>query len=189
MKKASGFRVRLTAVVSAALMLSACASEPNVISNRAPDFDIANYRSFDFMNPLSTDRQGVRTLTSNYLIEATTRELEMKGLRRSSDNPDLLVNFVVSTKEKLQSRPSSSVSVGMGRSRYGTWGGYGVGVGMSTSDVTQNTEGSVRIDIIDASRNMLVWEGAVSGRVTDEVRQNPQPAIDQAVADILSRFP
>jgi hypothetical protein len=77
----------------------------------------------------------------------------------------------------------------MGRSRYGTWGGYGVGVGMSTSDVTQNTEGSVRIDIIDASRNMLVWEGAVSGRVTDEVRQNPQPAIDQAVADILSRFP
>ena len=189
MKKGPGFPARITALVSAALMLSACASGPNVVSNRAPDFDIANYRTFDFMNPLSTDRQGVRTLTSNYLIEATTRELEMKGLRRSGDNPDLLVNFVVSTREKLQSRPSSSVSVGMGRSRYGTWGGYGVGVGMSTNDVTQSTEGSVGIDIVDAARNMLVWEGAVSGRVTDEVRQDPQPAIDQAVVDILSRFP
>jgi hypothetical protein len=141
------------------------------------------------MDPLSTDKGGVRTLISTHLIDATTRELEMKGLRRSSDNPDLLVNFVVSTKETLQTRPSSSVSVGVGRGGYGTWGGYGVGVGMTTNEVTQRTEGSLGIDIVDASRNMLVWEGAVSGRVTDEVRQNPQPAIEQAVADILSKFP
>jgi hypothetical protein len=64
-----------------------------------------------------------------------------------------------------------------------------VGVGMTSNDVTQRTEGSVRIDIVDAPRKMLVWEGAVSGRVTDEVRQNPKPAVEQAVADILSRFP
>lgn len=179
----------MTAMASAALTLFACASGPNVISNRAPDFDIANYQSFGFMDPLSTDPNGVRTLISTHLIDSTTRELERKGLQRSADRPDLVVNFVVSTKETLQARPSSSVRVGVGGSRYGTWGGYGVGVGMTTNEVTQRTEGSLAIHIIDPSRNMLVWEGAVSGRVTDKVRQNPQPAIDKAVADILSRFP
>jgi hypothetical protein len=189
MKSVLAVSVRNIVFMCATGFLFACASGPNVISNRAPDFDIADYETFGFMDPLSTDRQGVRTLISTYLIDATTRELEAKGLRRSTDEPDLLVNFVVSTREMLQTRPSSSVSVGYGRSRYGTWGGYGVGVGMTTNDVTQRTEGSVRIDIVDASRKMLVWEGAVSGRVTDEVRQNPKPAVEQAVADILSRFP
>lgn len=181
--------VSVSAVWSVAFALFACASAPNVISNRAPDFDIANYQSFGFMDPLSTDPDGVRTLISTHLIDSTTRELESKGLRRSADSPDLIVNFVVSTKESLQTRPSSSVSVGVGRGGYGTWGGYGVGVGMTTNEVTQRTEGSLAIHIIDPSRNMLVWEGAVSGRVTDKVRQNPQPAIDKAVVDILSRFP
>lgn len=189
MKNLFRILLRMAAAMPAALALFACASGPNVISNRAPDFDIANYESFGFMSPLSTDREGVRSLISTHLIDSTTRELESKGLRRSADNPHLIVNFVVSTRETLQTRPSSSVSVGVGGSRYGTWGGYGVGVGMTTNEVTQRTEGSLAIHIIDASRNMLVWEGAVSGRVTDEVRQNPQPAIDKAVVDILSRFP
>ncbi len=166
-----------------------CASGPNVIANRAPDFDIANYRTFDFMQPLSTDRGNVRTITSTHLIAATTRELELAGLKRSSDNPDLLVNFMVSTRETLQTRPSSNVSVGFRGSRYGTWGGYSVGVGTSTNEVVQRTEGTVAIDIVDASRNTLVWEGAISGRVTDQVRQNLEPAINQAVVDILSKFP
>ena len=169
--------------------VTGCASGPNVIANRAPDFDIANYRTFDFMQPLSSDRGNVRTITSTHLIAAASRELELAGLRQSSDNPDLLVNFMVSTRETLQSRPSSNVSVGVRGSRYGTWGGYSVGVGTSTNEIVQRTEGTVAIDIVDASRNMLVWEGAVSGRVTDQVRQNLEPALNQAVVDILSKFP
>ncbi len=37
------------------VVLAGCASGPNVIANRAPGFDLVNYRTFDFMQPLSTD--------------------------------------------------------------------------------------------------------------------------------------
>ena len=45
------------------------------------------------------------------------------------------------------------------------------------------------IDIIDAQRRELVWEGAATGRVTDQTRQNRAAAIAAAVAEILAQFP
>ena len=139
------------------------------------------------MQPLSTDNGSVRTLISTYLVDATTRELEKKGLKRVDDNPDLLVNFVVSTRETLQTRPSTGASIHHSAGRYGTWGGYSWG--MSTTEVVQRTEGTLGVDIIDPAAMTLVWEGAARGRVTDEVRRNVQPAVDQAVAEIFTQLP
>ena len=189
MTSTASARVRVLGTFLVAALLSACASGPNVIANRAPNFDLMNYRTFDFMQPLSTDNGNIRTIMSTHMMAAAERELELAGLRRSSDNPDLLVNFMVSTRETLSSRPSSNVSVGFRGSRYGTWGGYSVGVGTSTNDIVQRTEGTVAIDIVDAAQNTLVWEGALSGRVTDRVRENLEPALDKAVTDILAEFP
>ena len=189
MTSTASTRVRILGAFLVTALLSACASGPNVIANRAPNFDLMNYRTFDFMQPLSTDNGNIRTIMSTHMMAAAERELELAGLRRSSDNPDLLVNFMVSTRETLSSRPSSNVSVGFRGSRYGTWGGYSVGVGTSTNDIVQRTEGTVAIDIVDAAQNTLVWEGALSGRVTDRVRENLEPALDKAVTDILAEFP
>lgn len=175
--------------VLASALLAACASGPNVIANRAPDFEIANYRTFDFMQPLSTDNGDNRSLISMHMMAAAERELELAGLTRSANNPDLLVNFLASTRQTLSSQPSSGVSMGVRGGRYGTWGGYSVGVSTSTNNVVQRTEGTLAIDIIDSSRNMLVWEGALSGRVTSGVRENLETAIDKAVTDILAEFP
>ena len=180
-------RVISSGIAVTAIALGGCASGPNIVTNSAPDFDVTQYRTFDFLQPLSTDRGNVRSLISTYLIEAATRELEMAGMTRSSDNPDLLVNFVVSTRETLQTRPSTSASMHHGRGRYGTWSGWSMGA--STTEVVQRTEGTVAVDLIDPRRNMLVWEGAASGRVTDSVRQNVQPAVERAVTDIFARFP
>ena len=174
-------------VALAAIVLGGCASGPNIVTNSAPGFDVTQYRTFDFLQPLSSDRGNVRSLISTHLIEATTRELEMAGMTRSSDDPDLLVNFVVSTRETLQTRPSTSASIHHGGGRYGTWSGWSMGA--STTEVVQRTEGTIAVDLIDPRRNMLVWEGAASGRVTDSVRQNLKPTVDRAVTDIFARFP
>jgi hypothetical protein len=111
----------------------------------------------------------------------------MAGLRRADGNPDLLVNFVLSTRETLQTRPSSSVGVHHGRGRYGTWGGYSMS--MSTTEVVQRTEGTLGVDLVDVSRNQLVWEGAATARVTDSMRQNRDQVLDSAIADIFAKFP
>ena len=167
--------------------LAGCASGPTIIANSAPDFNLANYQTFSFMQPLSSDRGGARSLISQHLIEATTRELEMQGLRHADTDGDLLVNFVVSTRETISSRPSSSMSMHHSRGRYSTWGGYSMS--MSTTEIVQRTEGTIAVDVIDRARNQLVWEGAGSGRVTDSTRRNLEQTVHNAITDIFAEFP
>lgn len=177
----------IVGLLFAASILAGCSSGPDIITNSAPDFSLINYKTFSFFQPLSTDRGNVQSLQSKQLIESATRELEMSGLRRNDQNPDLLVNFVLSTRETLQSRPSSGASVHHGRGRYGTWGGYSMS--MSTTEVVQRTEGTLGVDIVDVARNQLVWEGAATTRVTDSMRENRDEVLDSAIADIFAKFP
>ncbi len=168
-------------------LFAGCESGPRVITNSAPDFNLAGYSTFSFLEPLSTDNGNVRTILSNELIAPTRRELEWKGLRYVERGGDLLVNFVVSTRETIQTRNTPSTGMSVRHGRYGTWGGYNMSV--STTEVIQRTEGTLGIDIIDAARRELVWEGAVSGRVTENIRQNRAAALDGGVHEILARFP
>ncbi len=179
--------VTIATTIAAFLALAGCSSGPTIITNSAPDFEVANFQTFGFMQPLSTDQGNVRTLLSTHLINATTRELQRSGLKRVDDNPDLIVNFVVSTRETIQTRPSTGASIHHSRGRYGTWGGYSWGV--STTEVVQRTEGTLGVDVIDPAAMTLVWEGAARGRVTDKVRRNLEPAVDQAIAEIFAQFP
>jgi hypothetical protein len=178
---------RLVSGLALVTLLAACESGPNIITNSAPDFSLAGYQTFGFLQPLSTDRGNVQTLTSATLIEAATFELQNAGLRRDDTNPDLVVNFVISTRETLQSRPSTGASMHHGRGRYGTWGGYSMS--MSTSEVVQRTEGTLGIDVIDASRLQLVWEGAATQRITDSMQQNRDQILRDVTAQILAKFP
>lgn len=171
-------------------LLGACASGPSIVTNAAPGFDASAYRTFGFLDPLSTDREGMRTILSQELIAATARELEARGLSRDDSNPDMHVNFMVATKEKIESRPTAGPSVYYGRARYGTWGGYGMGMGMgTTTEVVQRTEGTLSIDLIDADRKVLVWEGSATARVTDSMREDSKAVINSAVRDIFAEFP
>ena len=177
----------LSALLVVAALSVACSSGPRIITNSAPDFSVASYQTFGFFSPLGTDRGNVQSLESKQLIASATRELEMAGLRRDDANPDLLVNFVIATRETLQTRPSSSVGVHHGMGRYGTWGGYSMG--MSTTEVVQRTEGTLGVDLVDRARNQLVWEGAATARVTDSMRENRDQVLDSAIADIFAQFP
>lgn len=189
MKLGKTIKLRRTGSLLLILLLAGCASGPTIITNSAPDFNLADYRTFGFLEPLSSDRGNVRSIISTHLIDATTRELEFAGLRRVDRDADLLVNFVVSTRETLSTRstPSTGMSMHHGRGRYGTWGGYSMS--MSTTEVVQRTEGTIAVDVIDAARNQLVWEGAASGRVTDSVRQNIEEVAHNAITDIFAQFP
>ena len=175
------------AFLGIAAVLAGCASGPTIVSNSSPDFNLASYQSFSFMQPLGSDRGGARSLMSQHLIDATTRELEMQGLRHADTDGDLLVNFVVSTRETISSRPSSGMSMHHSRGRYSTWSGYSMS--MSTTEIVQRTEGTINVDVIDRARNQLVWEGAASGRVTDSTRRNLEQTMHNAITDIFAEFP
>ena len=47
----------------------------------------------------------------------------------------------------------------------------------------------LNVDVIDAAKKQMIWEGVAVGRVTDETMENLQPKINEAVAAIFVNYP
>jgi len=170
-----------------ALALAGCAPRFKVATNTDPTAAFANYRTYAFAEPLGTDRPNYSSLLSQYLRTAVSRELDARGYRQTDTKPDLLVNFNVQTKDKISTTsvptgPAYGGYYGYRAGYYGTWGGY-------QTQVTQYTQGTLTIDLVDLARKQLVWDGTVVGRVREEDRQNLEAVVNQVVADIFARYP
>ncbi len=175
--------------VALTLAVAGCSSTPTVLVNADPTVDFYQYKTYGFMPTLSTDNANYESMESNFLKVAVAQELDRRGLLYS-DNPDLLVNFYINTKEKIRSRstPTTGAYYGYRAGYYDPWRGYGAHMGYETR-IEQYTEGTLNIDVVDAKQKKLVWEGAVGGRVTDKKIQNLEDTIDKAVAAIMSGYP
>jgi hypothetical protein len=178
----------LLASTVAVLALVGCASAPTVRAMFEPSTNFAQYKSFGFMSPLDTDRAGYRSIVSQQLMAATQRELEARGMTRVEASPQLLVNFSADLSEKLQvtSMPGPTVvsgRYGYRRGVYSTWPAY------EQTTVTQYTQGTLTIDIVDAARKQLVWEGVVTDSVTQKDLDDIPTAIKAAVAAAFTKYP
>lgn len=175
--------------IAALLLLSACASGPQIRTDADPAVNITTYRSFGFFDPLATDQAGYSTLLTARLKDATRRELEARGYVFDATNPALLVNFNVNIREKTEIRSSPTVSVGYGyygyrTGMYGAWAGYPYDI-----ETVNYREGTLTIDVVDASRRALVWQGVAEGRIRRKAVENPAAAIDEVVTQIMAGFP
>jgi hypothetical protein len=178
---------QLFPVVAAALVLSGCASVPDIKTdyNRSTDFSV--YRSFGFVEHLGTDRQGYESLTTQYFKSAVQRELTARGYRYAAQSPDLLVNFNARLQEKVQVSPAPTPMMGYYGYRgglYAPWPGYGF-----YNDVYTYTEGTVNIDLVDRRQMKLVWEGVAVGSVDTSDKASAQQRIDKTVTQIFAKYP
>jgi len=168
--------------------LAACQAQgPRVTSEAAVGVDLAGFSTFDFLDPLSTDRAGYHTLTTQHLKDAAERELLAHGLRRATGNPDLLVNFAVTTRETISRGTSPRIGVS-----YGGWSGRGMGMGVGVSTgggLETATEGTLSIDLVSRETNRIVWTGSIAGRLPRDAANRSRSLIDAAVKAILDRYP
>jgi hypothetical protein len=119
-------------------------------------------------------------------MAAAERELVGLGLQRVDANPDLLVNFSANLDQRLrvtQTPQSSAGSFGSHRRGfYSTWPSY-------RTNVRQYTQGTLVVDVVDAARMQLVWEGLAEHRITASTAQDAGPLIDTAMREIFAQFP
>ena len=172
-------------------VLTACAPTPTVRANTDPSVDLATYRSYAFASDPGTDRAGYSTPITSYFKQAIRREMDSRGYRYvESGDADLLVNFNANAHERVEVRSTPAPAYG-GYYGYRT-GLYGVGhVYVAAPDVqtVRYKVGTANIDIVDWRQKQLVWEGVIEGRLTDKMMENPQAAIDAAVAEMYTKFP
>lgn len=167
-------------------LLAACASGPEIRTDSDPAADFSSYRTFAFFDPVSTDKTAYATVLSTRLKRATQRELERRGYTLAADNPQLLVNFNVNVAERtdIESTPAMGGYYGYRAGRYAMWGGYPQDI-----QTTHYQEGTLAIDLVDAARRQLVWQGIAQGRISKDAIEKPDEAVDRVVTEIFSRYP
>jgi hypothetical protein len=178
--------VRTLLLAAAALLLAACASTPRIQVDADPAAEFNRYRTFAFVSPLGTDRGEYGTLLSQRLKAAAQRELESRGYRLVEADPDLLVNFNVAVADRVETTPGPAFGMGY----YGYRGGfYSPWAGWGSNEVRSYREGTLNVDLVDAARKQLVWEGLAVGRLSRQTTRDPQAAADAAIGEIFARFP
>jgi hypothetical protein len=180
------FRIVIAAALSS-LLLAGCASVPRVYSSADPQADFSAYRSFGFVERAGTDRGEYTSLLTVQLQDATRRTLQARGYVHDAANPDLLVNFNVSTRTRIESRPGPAMGWG-GYYPY-RWGHYGPWPGWAHEPVRAYEEGTLNIDLVDAAQRRLVWEGMAVTRLRHDAHGHSDEAVHQAVAAIFARYP
>lgn len=176
-------------VLGLALVMAGCASQPRISSQARPNTDFASYKSYAWVSPLATDKAGYSTIITSHFKAAVQSQMAARGYTLDTNNPDLLVNFFSNIENRTDTYSSPSMNMGY----YGYRGGYAYGLGfpMFGGGVeTRNYKvGTVSIDLVDAKRKELVWEGALEGTLSSKAMQNPGAAIQSAVGQIYSKFP
>ncbi len=177
---------RPTLLALAALLFTSCASEPQVRSVTEPGANLSAYRSYSFVAQPGTNRGGNVTPLTTFFETAIAREMSARGYQQVDAGGDLLVNFNARVTEKADIQSTPGPTYGYGYGYYGYRGGLYAGPEVQT---VRYKVGTANIDLVDAKRKVVVWEGIVERELTDEIMKNPQPAIDNAVAKMFTQFP
>jgi hypothetical protein len=174
-------------ILSCALVVSACSSTPQVQSSYDQAVDFSQYRTYNFFSDAGPDSTNYKSLFTQYMIVAIEREMEMRGYQKSA-NPDLLVNFNANftDKTKVTTSPSMGGYYGYRGGHYGGWGGYGMA---TDTHVSQYTEGTFNIDLVDAKQKQLVWEGVLVGKIKDDSFEDLEQKINAGVPRFFAKYP
>lgn len=169
--------------------MAGCASGAKIRSDYDPAADFGAYNTYNFFSDAGPDDTNYQSFFSRYMIAAITIEMEKRGYTQSN-SPDLLVNFNANLQEKTQVRTSPSMHgggyYGYRGDFYDPWGGYGYG---TETHVSQYTEGTFNIDIVDNARHKLVWEAIGVGRVSQKDVENLEQVVMEGVPEFFANYP
>lgn len=161
-----------------ALLMSSCTSV-RVASDYDKEANFSDYKTFAFYKT-GIDKAEINDLDKRRILRAIESELLAQGLTKS-ENPDIIVSIFTKSRERINVWNNG-------------WGGYGYGWGWSPfywndfGNVSRSTEGSLYIDLIDAKKKELVWQGKGTGYLTQNTNKKEE-RIREFVMKIMEKYP
>jgi hypothetical protein len=169
----------------ATIVLASCSSAGVVTkSNNTADFE--SIRTFNFLKPPIDTASGQPMMPyeiSRVIEAAIDHELGKKGYD-ISDNPDIWIAYWGKAEQRSQ---MVYANVYMPPSYYYGPNTYGYNAGWAAQPVNSYKLGMLRIDMVDATTNELIWYGQGSGVLDpDPVKRNHN--INVMTYKIFKRF-
>ncbi|PWA04438.1 DUF4136 domain-containing protein [Flavobacterium psychrotolerans] len=161
------------------LFLVASCSAVRVNSDYDKKVDFSQFKTYAFYKT-GIDKVEISDLDKKRILRSIDEEMAAKGFAKS-ETPDLLIN--------INTKAEKDVNVNQFYAGYGYGWGYGWSPywGGSTSVYT-STEGILTIDLIDAKKKELVWQGVGSGNLTQDTNKKDEN-IKCFVNKILELYP
>jgi len=172
-----------------AALLSACATGPRIRSETDPEADFSRYRTWAFYEPIAMEENaGYSTWITDRIKNDIRQEMGRRGYTFDAKKPDLKVNFqgILQQRTDVYNTPMVDYQYfySYRAQRY-----VAVPFWYDQTHVSNYTEGTLTVDLVDAARNRLVWTGDAIGRVGRKAPQQQLQDVDRAIFEIFQRFP
>ena len=164
-------------------MMAASCSSIKVTSDFDKTAGFANYKTYAFTPEAQS--LPLDDINRGRILTAIENELAAKGFTKA-ENPDVLID--VNIKAEKQTTATATNTGGY----YGRGYRYGYGGGFSTTTINYDTyvDGTLFIDMIDASKKQLVWQGRGTKTLDPEATpQKREENINYAVKQIFTKYP
>jgi len=160
------------------LFLVASCNSIRVTSDYDTSTDFSKYKTFAFYKK-GIDKVDISDLDKRRILKAVENEMLAKGFTKS-EKPDVLVNIFTKSRQKVDIYNDNM---------YFGWHPwyYGPNYGMH---ISKYTEGTLFIDLIDAKKKELAWQGIGSGALNtsgDAIKKEEK--IKEFVAEIMAKYP
>lgn len=165
------------------VVLSSCSSVRVATDyDREANFD--TYKTFAFFKP-GIDKAEISDLDKRRILRAIEAELMAKGYTKS-ENPDMLVSIFTKSNQRVDIYNNAW---GYGAWGWGGYGGWGWRSGWNGNQVSTSTEGVLFIDLIDAQKKELIWQGSGTGNLETRSVEKKEARIKEFVSQMLLQFP
>lgn len=177
-------------ILTSLFFLSACQQTgPRIETRKDDSVNFAEYQTYALLKTgraASPDNE-----IAQYFINSIREQMDALGYTYSEQQPDLLINYQVNIQNLLKERGNAEPA-------RVTEGGYythsqELYQGMpATEEHTRlfiERKGAARIDIIDANKRQVIWQGDAEGHLTEAALIQPEEPIRATVADLLRDLP
>lgn len=172
--------IKLLPIALLAIVITSCSSV-RVAADYDRDVDFNQYKTFAFFKS-GIDKAEISDLDKKRILRAIEAELLAKGYTKS-ENPDMLVSIFTKSNQRVDVYNNSW--------GYGAWGwgapGWGWGWNMQPN-VSTRTQGVLFVDLIDAKKKELVWQGQGTGYLSTNMDKKEE-RIKEFVAKIMEKYP
>ena len=184
--------LRIGIVLVAVALITACASSTNIQSDYDRSVDFSQYKTYGYYSPMGIENPNYSNLLGQMFRDAIDAQMSTRGYVKSED-PDLLFNVSARLEDKTRVTTTQDPMMygggyyGYRGGMYDPWGGYGYG---TRTNVSQYTEGTVNVDMVDPRLKRMLWEGVAIGRVQDNnknLREDIMTGVAEMFADYLFR--
>ena len=176
---------RFAPFVVLALLLSGCATIPDVQTDHHPAVDYSHYQTYSWREK----PRGGTALAMQRIVTRIDEQLRAHGWRQvAADDADIAIAAHVATHQEHRLDNFYDAPMWTGWGWYGPWAWGPPMMGYQRTHVTSYTVGSLVVDMFDTSTKRAVW----SAIAEDTIPSTPQAInadIDAAVAKMFVGFP